>query len=149
MTMGQRIKKARLHRGLTQRELGLLLGFSESSADVRIAQYESSARKPKTNIKNNLCEVLKINPRYFCMSEDFITEDIILIMLELDEKLQIDLTPVHGKSRTRVSVHFDCELIDDFLIEWILQKEALSKNTITKQQYIDWVLTCFAMGGCQ
>lgn len=149
MKIGQRIKKARLHRGLTQRELGLLVGFSKNSADVRIAQYESSSRKPKADIKERLSEVLKMNPRYFFMSEEFITEDIILIMLELDEKLNIDLTPVYGKSRTRVSVHFDCELIDDFLIDWMKQKQALAKNTITKQQYIDWVLACFAMGGCQ
>jgi len=149
MTIGQRIKKARLHRGLTQRELGILVGFSDSAADVRIAQYESSSRRPKSSVKKKLSEVLNVKLRYFYLSENLVTEDIILIMLELDEKLQIDLTPVYGKSRTRVNVHFDCEVIDDFLIEWMLQRQAFADNTITKQQYIDWVLTCFAMGGCQ
>ena len=37
MTIGQRIKKARLHRGLTQQELGLLVGFPKNSADVLLS----------------------------------------------------------------------------------------------------------------
>ena len=42
MTIGQRIRKARLNREITQQELGELVGFPDDSADVRIAQYESS-----------------------------------------------------------------------------------------------------------
>lgn len=37
-----RIKRIRTFRGLTQRELGLKLGYEERNADVRIAQYLSS-----------------------------------------------------------------------------------------------------------
>jgi hypothetical protein len=35
--MGDRIKRVQNFRGLTQKELGLALGFDEKSADVRIA----------------------------------------------------------------------------------------------------------------
>ena len=140
MTIGQRIKKARLHRGLTQKELGLLLGFSERSADVRIAQYESSARTPRADIKEKLSEILKMNPRYFSVPESFNADDIILLFLELDEKIHIDLKPVYGKSRTRINVHFGCELIDDFLIDWLRQRHALANNIITEKEYTDWVL---------
>ena len=41
MTIGEKIKNARNLRGLTQKELGIKLGFDEKSADVRVAQYES------------------------------------------------------------------------------------------------------------
>ena len=41
MVLGERIKRIRTFRGLTQRELGLKLGYEERNADVRIAQYES------------------------------------------------------------------------------------------------------------
>lgn len=40
MTIGQRIKKIRNFRGMTQKQLGMLLGFGDNG-DVRIAQYES------------------------------------------------------------------------------------------------------------
>ena len=38
MVLGERIKRIRTFRGLTQRELGLKLGYEERNADVRIAQ---------------------------------------------------------------------------------------------------------------
>ena len=47
MILGERIKRIRTFRGLTQRELGLKLGYEERNADVRIAQYESGYRVPK------------------------------------------------------------------------------------------------------
>ena len=40
MAIGERIHHFRLLRGFTQKYLGQQLGFSESQADVRIAQYE-------------------------------------------------------------------------------------------------------------
>lgn len=46
MTIGQRIKKIRLFRGMTQKELGNILGFG-AHGDIRIAQYESGVRTPK------------------------------------------------------------------------------------------------------
>lgn len=47
MTLGKRIKRIRTYRGMTQRELGIRLGYKESGADIRIAQYEMGHRKPK------------------------------------------------------------------------------------------------------
>ena len=49
MAIGERIHHFRLLRGFTQKYLGQQLGFSESQADVRIAQYEKGARSPKEN----------------------------------------------------------------------------------------------------
>ena len=37
MTLGERIKRVRTFRSLTQRELGLKLGYEERNADVRVA----------------------------------------------------------------------------------------------------------------
>ena len=65
MILGERIKRIRTFRGLTQRELGLKLGYEERNADVRVAQYESGYRVPK---KDTLMEIparatlLMINP---------------------------------------------------------------------------------------
>ncbi len=47
MAVGDRIKRARNLRGMTQKELGIAIGFEEKSADIRIAQYESNTRTPK------------------------------------------------------------------------------------------------------
>ena len=48
---------------MTQKYLGLLLGFPDNSADVRLAQYESEDRTPKADLTAQLAEVLDISPK--------------------------------------------------------------------------------------
>ena len=42
MAIGERIRFFRILRGMTQKYLGMTVGFSEKSADVRLAQYVMS-----------------------------------------------------------------------------------------------------------
>ena len=44
LNVGKRIKRFRILCGMTQKALGMAVGFSQETADVRIAQYESGAR---------------------------------------------------------------------------------------------------------
>ena len=44
MTVGDKIKKIRTFRGMTQKELGLAIGFEEKGADNRIAPQGAAAR---------------------------------------------------------------------------------------------------------
>ncbi len=55
MAVGDRIKRARNLRGMTQKELGIAIGFEEKSADIRIAQYESNTRTPKEEFAPQDC----------------------------------------------------------------------------------------------
>ena len=141
MQIGQRIKHARLHRGLTLKELGLAVGFDENTADVRIAQYESSTRTPKSDMRDKLGEALGINPRYFYNSNDYAAEDIMFMLFELDGVHRLDLTPFKDGTRTRVNVHVNYNLVDDFLVDWMEKKQALADGAITKEEYTEWVLT--------
>ena len=50
MTVGEKIKFIRNFRGMTQKELGVGIGFDEKGADNRIAQYETNYRVPKRDI---------------------------------------------------------------------------------------------------
>lgn len=47
---------------MTQKQLGLAVGFSESTADIRIAQYESGARTPKAQLLHRIASVLEVDP---------------------------------------------------------------------------------------
>ena len=58
MAIGERIHFFRPLRGMTQKYLGVRLGFDEKSADVRIAQYESGTRSPKDNYIALLADTL-------------------------------------------------------------------------------------------
>lgn len=47
IAMGRRICYFRYKHNLTQKQLGLLLGYSESTAEVRINQYETASGGPR------------------------------------------------------------------------------------------------------
>ncbi|HPK15475.1 MAG TPA: helix-turn-helix transcriptional regulator, partial [Clostridia bacterium] len=62
MAIGERIKRIRNFRKLTQKDLGLAIGFDENTADVRVAQYETGTRTPKEKYINAIAAVLQISP---------------------------------------------------------------------------------------
>ncbi len=60
MIIGNRIKAERLKRGLTQEELGKLIGVSK----VAISHYERGEEQPKMKKLVKLSEVLNLTPNY-------------------------------------------------------------------------------------
>lgn len=63
MAIGERIHFFRILRGMTQKYLGTIVGFPERSADVRLAQYETGTRKPKSELTAALAQVLDVSPQ--------------------------------------------------------------------------------------
>lgn len=63
MAIRERIHFFRILRGMTQKYLGTQVGFSEKSADVRLAQYETGTRTPKADMTAALAQVLHVSPR--------------------------------------------------------------------------------------
>jgi len=63
MPIGERIKKIRNKRGMTQKELGVAAGFNIKNASVRIAQYELDIRTPKEKTLANIADALKVSPK--------------------------------------------------------------------------------------
>ena len=50
ITFGRKLNHLRQKNHLTQKELGIALGFPEDSTDIRITQYEATTRKPLDEI---------------------------------------------------------------------------------------------------
>ena len=63
MAIGERIHFFRNLRGMTQKFLGMAVGFPEKSADVRLAQYETGTRTPKADLTAALAKELDVSPR--------------------------------------------------------------------------------------
>lgn len=60
ITFRRKLQYLRQKNHLTQKQLGIAIGFSENSADVRIAQYESNTRTPKEDILKKLAKELGV-----------------------------------------------------------------------------------------
>lgn len=90
MTTGQKIKKYRKEKGLTQKELGLMCGFSEKSAEIRISQYENNVRVPSGKNLEILTEALKVDSRKLI---SFNVHDALTAISVLE-----DIKTAHGES---------------------------------------------------
>ena len=62
MAIGERIRFIRNLRGMTQKCLGIVVGFSERTADIRMAQYEAGTRTPKEDLIKKLADALVVVP---------------------------------------------------------------------------------------
>lgn len=92
MTIGEKIKNARNLRGITQKELGIKLGFDEKSADVRIAQYESGTRTPKWELLLEIAAILDVNINYLKNPSLENTETFIHLLFDLEQESK-NITP--------------------------------------------------------
>ena len=79
-SFGQRLKLVRRYRCLTQKELGMMLGYPEKQADVRIAQYEKNSRTPKPETVAKLAEILNVSPAVFSQTICASREDLMQSM---------------------------------------------------------------------
>lgn len=60
-SIGGKIKRLRELRGLSQRTLGLMCGFKDTTADVRIAQYEQNKSTPRKEQLKTICSALEVD----------------------------------------------------------------------------------------
>lgn len=102
-SFGQRLKFVRRFRRLTQKELGILMGYSEKTADVRIAQYEKNARTPKTDTVAKLAEVLNVSPAVFsqtiCTSRDDLLQSMYWLFLTKGGGVIYDCETEYARNR--------------------------------------------------
>ncbi|HWR19024.1 MAG TPA: helix-turn-helix transcriptional regulator [Clostridia bacterium] len=145
MAIGERIKRARNFRKLTQKELGLAIGFDENTADVRIAQYESNTRTPKEDMLRKIAEALNVNYRSLYEPTRYSAEDVMYTLFELDEHYLMQLHEIIDNSdpyspEKHVAVNFNAHLLDDFMGEWQERKKDLADGTISKAEYMEWKL---------
>ena len=149
MAVGDRIKRARNLRGMTQKELGIAIGFEEKSADIRIAQYESNTRTPKEELLRKIAEVLDVNYRSLYEPTLYAAEDVMYTLFELDEHYpgtrlyEVTDTTDPDFPEKHMAVSFRYRLLDEFLKEWQLRKKQLREGEITKEEYLDFYRKVF------
>ena len=140
MAIGERIHFFRLLRGMTQKYLGTIVGFPERSADVRLAQYETGTRKPKSELTAALAQALDVSPHALdvpdidsyvgLMHTLFTLEDLYgLTVGEADEEICLKVDTSKGKE-----AH---ELLK-LLYTWKEQADKLSSGEISKDDYDNW-----------
>ena len=150
MAIGDRIKRIRNIRGITQKELGIAIGFDESAADVRVAQYESGTRTPKEDILKKIADALEVNYRAIYEPTLYAAEDIMYTLFELDEHYPMFVYDTEGNDGKYKGVCFKSNLLNSLLEEWQQRKKDLADGVISKAEYMEWKInwpqTCDGSG---
>ncbi len=103
-TFGQKLRRLRKERGLSQEEVGLMIGTSKQV----ISRYENSLRSPKIDIASALAGAMDVTLSYF---SDNISEDMCQQTEQPspanDHDELYDAMKMLGAIRTDGSVDFD------------------------------------------
>lgn len=137
MNTGKNIKKIREFRGITQKELGMAIGFDEASACPRIAQYEGEYRVPREKVLNRMAEVLQVDPRSIVTPTGYTEGDMIYRMLMLEEffpEMELEKNPQTGE----LMINLYNKILNNFLMQWEWFKVNKKKGYIEEEEYKSW-----------
>jgi len=140
MAIGERIKFIRNLRGLTQKALGLAIGFEDNTADVRIAQYESGTRSPKEKYTLEIANALNVSSKALDVPD--IDSDIGLAhtLFTLEDLYGIQVSEIDGEvclrlDKSRGDIYLG--LFELFNL-WNKEADKLKNGEITKEEYDQW-----------
>lgn len=140
MAIGERIRYLRNLRGMTMKYLGMLVGFDEKTADVRIAQYESGTRTPKEELTAAIAKALEVSPQALNIPYIDSYMGLIHTLFALEDIYGLGIDNIDGeicitldKSKRMTFVN-----LFDMFHAWQQKKEQLEKGQITKEEYDDW-----------
>lgn len=160
MTTGEKIRRIRTFRKMTQKELADRVGLTANGAN-RIAQYEMGYRVPKKALLEKMAEAMDAEVYALSESGNGDAIDIMEMLFWMEEgpfgairltQMQRADTPYNAAQdreiyyadnddwppRAPVALWFDAVIIDDFLREWAVRQQELSQGKITRDEYFEW-----------
>ena len=130
MTVGEKIRKYRSMKGLTQKQLGQEVGFSSATADSRIRKYESDIMSPKSDIRGKIADALDVDISALSDIDVQSFVDVMRVFFLLEEKLGMRVED-HGETTSLVFDNTDKNnsLLASFLYVWGDQKSRQPEET--------------------
>lgn len=128
MTLGKKIRKYRMLKGLTQKELGIAVGFSEATADSRIRKYESDINKPKDGMRERIAQVLEIDLSAISDIDIATYEDVMQVMFLFEEAFGMDVEIRGGKIMLVFDNNKKIKTLITSLRLWQVQKTVMMLN---------------------
>ncbi len=141
MAIGQRIRFIRNLRGMTQKMLGILSGFPDKNADVRMAQYECGARTPREECILAIAKALEVAPQALTVPDIDGPLGLAHTLFALEDMygLSVDTTP-DGEVCLKIRYNRGCntEELQTILTAWNEQVSKCRVGEISKDTYDGW-----------
>ena len=140
MAIGERIHFFRNLRGMTQKYLGSVVGFSEKTADVRMAQYEAGTRTPKSDLTAALAQALDVSPQALDVPDIDSQLGLMHTLFALEDIYGITIGEIDGEVCLKVDKDKGRTAYDllEMLTAWKEQSANLNAGEIDKEEYDKW-----------
>ena len=140
MAIGQRIRYFRTRIGMTQKQLGEVLGFLGKTSDVRVAQYESEARIPKENLVKEMAHLFHISPKALTVPEIDTYIGLMHTLFALEDMYGLTIGEVEGRPTLTLdySLVTPGSTLESSLRSWMEQAKKLKNGEISKDEYDEW-----------
>lgn len=140
MATGERIHFFRNLRGMTQKYLGMMVGFPERSADIRLAQYESETRTPKAEIMEKLAGVLDVSPKAIDLPDIDSHIGLMHTFFALEDRYGLKIGEIDGELCLRLDKSKGSDYLNllDMFTSWQKEAAKLEAGEITKEEYDQW-----------
>lgn len=141
MAIGERIRFIRNLRGMTQKWLGMAIGFGKKTADVRVAQYEAGTRTPKGNLVDSIARALDVRPEALNVPEIDTYLGLMHTLFALEDMYGFKPDFIDNRLCISLDIRKDNQTVVDNLELWYREAKKLRNGEITKEQYDAWRYT--------
>lgn len=140
MAIGERIRFFRSLRNITQKYLGLSVGFPETNADIRMAQYESGARTPKADLTAKLANTLGVSPRALSVPDIDSGLGLMHTLFTLEDRYGIRIEESDGDVCLRIDPEKNgaANELHEMLCAWRRMAAKLEAGEISREEYDRW-----------
>ncbi len=140
MAIGERIRFIRNLRGMTQKYLGMAIGFDAKTADVRMAQYESGTRTPKADLTATLAQTLNVSSHALDVPDIDSNIGLMHTLFTLEDLRGLCIGKIDGEICLRLDKSNSKAYSEMFtmLSAWLEQAKKLEAGEITKEDYDQW-----------
>ena len=140
ISIAERIQHFRTLRGMTQKYFGMLIGFPEKSADVRVAQYETDNRTPKADLTRTMARALDVSPKALTVPDIDTYDGMMHTFFALEDRYGFQITDMDGTPCLMFNPYHsrDAWRMIERLLEWQKQAAKLNKGEITREEYDNW-----------
>ena len=139
MSIGERIRYFRKKKGVTQKFLGLQIGLSAESAEVRITQYETEKRVPKADRLLKIAQALDVSPRALDVSDQSSESGLMHTLFVLEDLYGVRPDILNGELCLRLNGQGNEDHALMLLLQlWHSQTEKVAEGKLSKDDYDHW-----------
>ena len=139
MAIGERIKRIRNFRNLTQKDLGIAIGFAERTADVRIAQYETGTRSPKEKYIERIADALNVTTYALNVPDIESYVGVLQTLFTMEDLYGLKIGEIDGEVCIRLDKESSSYITMFGMINsWNNEAQKHRNGEITREDYDNW-----------